>query len=321
MNSSQFSEIMSNYTMEKIPYFFLVDFEMEQPFICKLDEARDFDVFYNLNGKTNVQEEVINETPVLDWFPINKMEYSAKLDRVVEYLKNGDSYLTNLTFPTPIQINLSLQEVFHKSKASYKLLFKNDFVVFSPESFVKITGNKISTYPMKGTIDATLPHAEQQLLDNEKEAWEHHTIVDLMRNDLSIIAENIQVDKFRFIDKIKTHKGEILQTSTAISGTLPENWQLDFGERFLKLLPAGSISGAPKKKTIEIIQAVEGQKRGYYTGVFGIFDGNNVDSAVAIRFIEKRKEDFLFRSGGGITANSDVEKEYKELLQKIYIPI
>ena len=101
---------------------------------------------------------------------------------------------------------------------------------------------------MKGTINATLPDAENQLLTNEKEQREHYTIVDLMRNDLSMVAEHIQVKKFRYIDRIKTQKGEILQTSSEIYGKLNENWQNQIGDILEKLLPAGSISGAPKEK-------------------------------------------------------------------------
>ena len=88
-----------------------------------------------------------------------------------------------------------------------------------------------------------------------------------------------------------------------------------------KLLPAGSISGAPKKKTVEILKDIENEPRGFYTGVFGIFDGENLESAVMIRFIEQQGEKLYFRSGGGITSMSNPEEEYKEALQKIYVPV
>lgn len=114
-----------------------------------------------------------------------------------------------------------------------------------------------------------------------------------MRNDLSMVAEHIQVKKFRYIDRIKTQKGEILQTSSEIYGKLNENWQNQIGDILEKLLPAGSISGAPKKTT-QIIQQAEKQKRGYYTGIFGIFDGKTLQSAVAIRFISQVDENFIF---------------------------
>jgi para-aminobenzoate synthetase component 1 len=90
----------------------------------------------------------------------------------------------------------------------------------------------------------------------------------------------------------------------------------------LKLLPAGSISGTPKKKTIKIIKEVEGYKRGFYTGIFGITDEKTfLDSAVIIRYIEKDKDNLIYKSGGGITIDSNLESEYKELIDKVYIPV
>ena len=87
------------------------------------------------------------------------------------------------------------------------------------------------------------------------------------------------------------------------------------------MLPAGSICGAPKKKTVEIILEAEQYDRGYYTGVFGHWDGNCLDSAVAIRYIEKEGENLVFKSGGGITFQSRCELEYDEMLKKVYVPI
>ena len=87
----------------------------------------------------------------------------------------------------------------------------------------------------------------------------------------------------------------------------------------MSMLPAGSISGAPKKKTVEIITEAEGYDRGYYTGVFGCFDGENLDSAVMIRFIEKQESgELLFKSGGGLTVYSDPDSEYREMIDKVY---
>ncbi|MDX9705312.1 MAG: aminodeoxychorismate synthase component I, partial [Weeksellaceae bacterium] len=291
------------------------------PVICRLEEAEKNGILYNINGKTNAKEKIQIPKVELSYTPIAPKIYTEKINAVIEELKKGNTFLLNLTFPTPISCNLSLKEIFYASNAPYKLFFEDEFVVFSPESFIQIKENQVLTFPMKGTIDANVQNAEQMLLNNEKEAWEHHTIVDLMRNDLSIISKKVKVERFRYLEKITTHKGKILQTSSAISGTLSDDWASDFGQNLLKLLPAGSISGAPKKKTLEIIQSVEGIPRGYYTGVFGLFDGEKLDSAVAIRFIEKQNGQLYFKSGGGITAYSNPQKEYQELIQKIYLPI
>jgi para-aminobenzoate synthetase component 1 len=92
------------------------------------------------------------------------------------------------------------------------------------------------------------------------------------------------------------------------------------GDIIATLLPAGSISGAPKRKTVEIIHEAEQGPRGFYSGVCGIFDGSNLDSAVMIRFIGKENGKFVYRSGGGITINSIARKEYQELIDKVYVP-
>jgi para-aminobenzoate synthetase component 1 len=101
---------------------------------------------------------------------------------------------------------------------------------------------------------------------------------------------------------------------------LASDWKLHLGEILQKLLPAGSISGAPKRSTVEIIQDVEGYERGFFSGIFGYFDGENFDSGVMIRFIEKQDQRYLYKSGGGITIDSNAYDEYCEMLEKIYLP-
>ena len=218
------------------------------------------------------------------------------------------------------------------------------FVCFSPETFVRIKGGRIYSYPMKGTLDASLPNAEKQLMEDLKEAAEHATIVDLIRNDLSRVAEDVRVDKYRYIDVLHTNKGDILQTSSEISGRLPEDYPHHLGEILDAQLPAGSITGAPKDKTMQIIQEAEGYDRGFYTGIMGIYDQGELNSAVMIRFIEEETSpvDFeadgeknfkasegkgdeasrklYFKAGGGITSKSDCRREYEEVIQKIYLP-
>jgi para-aminobenzoate synthetase component 1 len=150
---------------------------------------------------------------------------------------------------------------------------------------------------------------------------EHVTIVDLIRNDLSQVASNVTVTRFRYIDEVKTAAKNLFQVSSEICGTLDSDYMNQLGDILLKLLPAGSVSGAPKPRTLEIIREVEQETRGYYTGVFGYFDGNTLDSGVMIRFIENKKGKFFYRSGGGITTQSVVESEYQEVIDKVYVPV
>lgn len=313
---------MNEFGKEKIPFLFVFDFLCNSPIIVKLDEIKENEILYSLNGKSNINGKHFNNKQLnFVVFPEENSKYEKAFKKVQKHINYGDSFLTNLTMPSKIESNFTLKDIFFASKAKYRLWMKDSFVVFSPEIFVQTKNNKISSFPMKGTIDASLADAENLLLNSEKELAEHFTIVDLIRNDLSIISKNVTVDKFRFIEKIKTNKGELLQMSSKISGELPKNWNNDIGNIITKMLPAGSISGAPKKKTLEIINDAENYERGFYTGIFGIFDGENIDSGVMIRFIEQTNKGLIYKSGGGITSKSKVDEEYEELIHKVYVPI
>ena len=248
-------------------------------------------------------------------------EYRIAFDVVKNNILAGNSYLTNLTCQVPVKTNLTLEAVFRYSEAKYKLWLKDTLVCFSPEIFVRIEEGKIKSFPMTGTIDASLPDACRLLMDDRKEAAEHATIVDLIRNDLSMVSEQVTVTRYRYCDCLETNKGPILQTSSEICGVLPEDYLSHIGDILFRLLPAGSITGAPKPKTMEIIAEAENYERGFYTGVMGYFDGRNLDSAVMIRFIEQENGHLYFKAGGGITGKSVLESEYNEMKQKIYVPI
>lgn len=304
---------------KKIPFFFLIDFEMRKPVVVSLTDIgkSDFEFDFGKKSYPQINKKSLNFCKK----DIEFSDYKKAFDKVQTHLRNGDTYLLNLTFQTEIETKLTLKEIFDNASAKYKLLYKDIFVCFSPETFVKIENDRIYSFPMKGTIDASIPDAENIILNDYKETAEHNTIVDLIRNDLSIVAKEVRLTKYRFIDKLKTNNKSLLQVSSEISGILPENWNENIGDIFLKLLPAGSICGAPKKRTVEIINDTENYERGYYTGIFGIYDGKNLDSAVAIRFIENCEGKFYYKSGGGITVNSEINSEYKELQDKIYVPV
>jgi para-aminobenzoate synthetase component 1 len=174
---------------------------------------------------------------------------------------------------------------------------------------------------MKGTIDAALPDAQNLILSDPKESAEHATIVDLIRNDLSMVAEKVWVERYRYIDRITTNDKTLLQVSSEVAGMLPADFRGEYGDLIMKLLPAGSITGAPKPSTQRIIAEAEAYERGYYTGVMGYFDGQNFESAVMIRFIENQNGQLVFKSGGGVTASSKASQEYQEIIDKVYLPI
>jgi para-aminobenzoate synthetase component 1 len=302
-------------------FLFIIDFEGKQPVVYPLDNLPK-DIHFKTPG-LSCESKIHFSSDSLSFKkrPVSFEEYRAKFDIINSHIRNGDTYLINLTQPTKVDINLDLISIYYRSLAPYKLFFQDKFVVFSPESFIKIKDDKIFTYPMKGTIDCNIPNAESILLNDPKEISEHNTIVDLMRNDLSMVSRKVKVDRFRYIETLKTHEKNIIQTSSQISGHLQKDYRDHIGDILSKILPAGSITGAPKEKTVKIILDTEGYQRGYYTGVFGIFDGQSLDSAVMIRYVEKNDNMLTFKSGGGITLNSEIEKEYQEMIDKVYVPI
>jgi para-aminobenzoate synthetase component 1 len=312
---------MNEYGRREIPFLFILDFELQKPVVIPLADMPD-DILYKLSDVKNYELHGTKSKPLIfNPIPVNYDTYSKAFEGVLKEILLGNSFLLNLTFPTKVESNYTLRSLFDISRAKYKLYFKDQFIVSSPEIFVQIKDGKISTFPMKGTIDAEVPDAENVILADKKETAEHYTIVDLLRNDLSIVAKNVRVNRFRYIEKLTTTSRTLLQVSSEIEGTLPDNYKSKLGDIFAALLPAGSISGAPKKKTVQIIKDHEIDARGYYTGVFGVFDGQNVDSAVMIRFIENTDGNLTYRSGCGITALSDCEAEYKEMIAKVYVPV
>ncbi len=307
-NRAQICEQINQFAASHSPFFFIIDYKAEKGYVIKTDELDER--FIRFSTSNIFLNHSINSP--IEWKikPVNYENYQSKFDFVQQQIHLGNSFLTNLTQPTEIETNLSLLEFYKFGSAKYKLWLDGQFTVLSPETFVRIEGRNISSYPMKGTIDASIPNAEEIILNDPKEKAEHATIVDLIRNDLSLVAENVEVKRYRYIEKLKTNKQDLLQVSSEILGHLPDNYLERLGDILLSLLPAGSISGAPKSKTLEIIEMAEGYERGFYTGICGIFDGENLDSAVMIRFIEQVGDKLIYKSGGGITAQSELKKEY-----------
>jgi len=313
---------MNTLGKQHIPFLFVIDFEQKKPLVIRANKINSKNIKFHFNRNANIECECrMDKDLKINKNTIKFEEYQKAFEKVKQNIDLGNTYLLNLTKPSKIITDLTFDEIFFKSKAKYKMNFENKFVFFSPETFVKIERDKISSYPMKGTIDAKIENAESIILNDQKEIAEHNTIVDLIRNDLNMVAKNVAVENFRYIEKIKTNNKTLLQVSSKITGDLPKDYQKNIGDIIFKLLPAGSISGAPKRKTLEIIKQAENYTRGYYTGIAGYFDGRCLDSCVIIRYIEKEGKHLFYKSGGGITSFSNLEKEYKELEDKIYIPI
>lgn len=319
---STWQQRMNALGQARTPFLFIIDFEQRQPMVLPLSEVNPDELRYDFRSVSNgLPARWSDQKLILQRSWLDAEVYRRSFDYVQQQLQAGNSFLVNLTFPTEIKLNLSLRDLFCRSRAPYKLWWQDAFVVFSPECFVRIANGQISTYPMKGTIDAAIPDARQKILHDPKEIAEHATIVDLLRNDLSRHATRVRVERFRYVEEIATARAPLLQVSSEIVGQLPPDYHQRLGDLLSDLLPAGSVSGAPKPKTLQIIREAELGPRGYYTGVMGHFDGERLDSGVMIRFIERVGEQYFYRSGGGITARSGLEAEYQELHDKVYVPV
>ena len=314
--------LMNCLGKKRVPFLFIIDFEMNKTMVFRLDYPLPSSIHYDFSGNMPVSKTLPPEIlPVLRKFPVSFETYLKAFGLVMQHIQAGNTFVVNLTMPTFVDSSFSLCELYERCHARFKLLVDDAFVCFSPEPFIRIQGGVISTFPMKGTISCNVPDAEQVILSDKKEMAEHFTIVDLLRNDLSMVANNVSVKKFRYLDKIITHEGEILQVSSEISGELSAGFQSKIGDILFTLLPAGSVTGAPKPKTTAIIRETEVADRGYYTGICGVFNGEDLESAVMIRFIELINGTMVFRSGGGITFLSNARSEYEEMISKVYVPV
>lgn len=309
---------------ERTPFLFIIDYDGSRAYVEPVADVDAAECLFDFGGTGNSAGKRRRRPSAPQWgyTPESLDDYRRGFDTVVSNIKAGNSYLVNYTCRVPLETDMPLLEMFLCADARYRLWLKDRFVCFSPESFVRIDGGVIRSYPMKGTASLSRPEAERELMDSVKEAAEHATIVDLIRNDLSMVAGNVRVARYRYCERIDTNRGAICQTSSEICGDLLPGYGRRMGQILFSQLPAGSITGAPKRKTMEIISRAETYERGFYTGVMGYSDGRMVDSAVMIRYVEQGADgELCFKAGGGITAKSDLLSEYEEMKQKVYVPV
>jgi para-aminobenzoate synthetase component 1 len=314
---------MNSLGKNRCPFFFIIAFDKDDNLVFTGEELKSNKLFFDFPEISNYEKAgVFTKIEQFNLVkPFCKTKYFEGFNKVFKHLLRGDTFLANYTGESEVSFDGNLMDLFFSCKPRYKIYLENKFVCFSPETFIKISNNHIFSYPMKGTIDLSVPDAEDIILNDRKETAEHATIVDLIRNDLSMISENVRVKRYRFSSQIKTNSGKILQISSEIKGDLTKNWHEKIGDIIFKILPAGSISGAPKPTTIKIIEEAENYKRNFYTGIAGYFNGYSLDSCVLIRFVELKNNAYFYKAGGGITHLSNPNSEYNELLKKIYVPL
>ncbi|MDQ7031160.1 MAG: aminodeoxychorismate synthase component I [Desulfonauticus sp.] len=267
-----------------------------------------------------------NSKPIFQNLKLNltQQAYEAKIKQIKNYITCGETYQVNFTlkyfFETnaePVSIYLELRK---KQKVSLGGVLKTpefSIISLSPELFFHIKDQKIYTKPMKGTAPRGINHAHDQeiahrLANDPKNKAENVMIVDLLRNDLGKICKpgTILVPKLFEVEKYET----IHQMTSTITGKLKT---LELKQLFEALFPCGSITGAPKIRTMEIIAELENNHRGVYTGAFGfISPQKEMLFNVAIRTLLLQGETGEFGIGSGIVWDSDPQEEFKECLLK-----
>jgi len=258
--------------------------------------------------------------------PITQSAYCEKIEAIRDFIAAGDTYQLNFTTPSLFDFSGSPAALFSHLRNQQKVPFAaflhlphHDILSFSPELFFRIHNNRITTRPMKGTAPRGRTLAEDsQLIDwlhnDPKNRAENVMIVDLLRNDLGKISQtgSVRTDNLFAVEKYQT----LLQMTSTVSGTLLPN--TSFYDIFRALFPSGSVTGAPKCRTMQLIQQLESSPRGVYTGAIGFFSPNrDAVFSVPIRTIVLQNSSGQLGVGSGITYDSVPDQEYAECLLKL----
>lgn len=254
-----------------------------------------------------------------------KEAYCKMVEKAKEYIHDGDIFQVVLSNRFHADFEGSLLDIYRVMRTTnpspYMFYFASADVEIagaSPETLVKQCDGKVQTFPLAGTkprgkTKSEDEQLERELLSDEKELAEHHMLVDLGRNDLGKISRfgTVSVDRYLDIERFS----HVMHIGSVVSGTVQEGKQAI--DAINAVLPAGTLSGAPKIRACEIINELEDNKRGIYGGAIGYLDFNgNMDTCIAIRIAYKKNGKVFVRSGAGIVADSIPEQEYEECLNK-----
>lgn len=254
----------------------------------------------------------------------SKEEYSKKVEQVKHYIKEGDIFQLVLSNPMEAEFEGSLLNTYRVLRTTnpspYMFYFSGDTEIAgaSPETLVKVEEQVIRTFPLAGTRPRGKNFEEDQalekeLLADEKERAEHNMLVDLGRNDLGRLCKfgSVEVEKYMEIERYS----HVMHIGSEVKGTLSAEHPAI--EAIDRVLPAGTLSGAPKIRACELIDQLEDNRRGIYGGAIGYVDfTGNLDTCIAIRLAFKKDNKVFIRSGAGIVADSVPEKEYQECINK-----
>jgi anthranilate synthase component 1 len=255
----------------------------------------------------------------------NEKQYCDMVEKGKEYIREGDIFQIVLSNPMRAKAEGSLFDTYRVLRATnpspYMFYFSSDDIELSgasPETLVKLEDGKLSTFPLAGTRPrGKTPEEdlilEEGLLKDEKELAEHNMLVDLGRNDIGKISKigTVEVEKYLSIEKFS----HVMHIGSTVVGQIRDD--KDAVDAVDAVLPAGTLSGAPKFRACEIIQELEGNKRGVYGGAIGYLDfAGNLDTCIAIRLVYKKNGTICIRSGAGIVADSVPETEFMECRNK-----
>ena len=256
----------------------------------------------------------------------NLEEYSQKVEKIKEYIREGHIFQTVLSQRWTIETGQDgfelYQELRELNPSPYLYYFNfGDFEVIgsSPEMIVKQQGSRVFTCPIAGTRKRGRDEAQdqalkQELLNDEKERAEHVMLVDLARNDMGRISEfgTVKVTQFMEVQNYS----HVMHITSMVEGRKKGTFHpLDLAASFL---PAGTLSGAPKIRAMEIIDELEGSRRGLYGGATGYLDfGGDMDFCITIRTMIKKGNRVYLQAGAGIVADSKPELEYQECCNKV----
>ena len=255
----------------------------------------------------------------------NKEEYCRMVEKAKQYIYDGDIFQVVLSNRLEADYEGSLLDTYRVLRtlnpSPYMFYFSSDDIEMagaSPETLVKLENGTLHTFPLAGTRRrGTTPEEddalEAELLADEKERAEHNMLVDLGRNDIGKVSRfgSVAVEKYMVVQKYS----HVMHLGSTVRGTLRDD--LDAVDAMDSILPAGTLSGAPKIRACQIINELENNKRGIYGGAVGYIDcAGNLDACIAIRLCFKKNGKVFVRSGAGIVADSVPENEFQECLNK-----
>ena len=256
--------------------------------------------------------------------------FCTMVEKAKEYIVEGDIFQIVLSNRLSAPFEGSLLDTYRFLRtinpSPYMFYFSGTDVEVagaSPETLVKLQDGVLHTFPLAGTRKrgATLEEdmrLEKELLADEKELAEHNMLVDLGRNDLGRISKfgTVEVEKLRSIERFS----HVMHIGSTVRGQIRDD--KDALDAIEAVLPAGTLSGAPKIRASRLIGELEGNKRGIYGGAVGYIDlAGNMDTCIAIRLVYKKNGKVFVRSGAGIVADSVPESEYEESLNKAMAPL